>query len=105
MPSPAAIDLAGALPKRTALPSRSPIALALRVSIGALPEPSGANQVRCAPVIAPEIGDGGDHRWPGFGRAMIVGPVVAARMEAEVSGSVQSRNAAMTRDTSLRWCR
>jgi len=57
--------------------------------------------VRCEPGAmragdpAFEIGDGGDHRWPGFGRAMIVGPVVAARMEAEVSGSVQSRNAAI----------
>ena len=39
-------------PMRTAAPSRSPIALR-GVSIGALSEPSGASQVRCAPVILP----------------------------------------------------
>ena len=48
MPSPAA-NTSPATPKRTACPRRSPIAR-LGVSIGALPEPSGASQVRCAPV-------------------------------------------------------
>ena len=43
---------------------------------------------------AVEIGDGGDHRRPGLGRRVCVGPVVAARMEAEAAGSVQSRDAA-----------
>ena len=48
IPSPAAIT-STATPKRTACPRRSPIAR-LGVSIGALPEPFGASQVRCAPV-------------------------------------------------------
>lgn len=42
-----------------------------------------------------EISDGSDHRRPSLRRGMLVGPVVAAWMEAEVSGSVQSRNAAI----------
>ena len=45
--------------------------------------------------LAVEIGDSGDHRGPGLGRRIGVWPVVAARMEAEASGSVQSRNAAL----------
>ena len=45
--------------------------------------------------LAVEIGDSGDHRGPGLGRRIGVWPVVAAGMEAEASGSVQSRNAAV----------
>ena len=45
--------------------------------------------------MAGEIGDGGDHRRPGLGRAVLVRPIVAARVEAQASGSVQSRNAAI----------
>ena len=45
--------------------------------------------------LAVEIGDSGDHRGPGLGRRTGVWPVVAAGMEAEASGSVQSRNAAV----------
>ena len=80
-------------PKRTALPSRSPIARR-GVSIGALPsrtrsKPSGSSQVRCTPVIRPvEIGDAGDHRRPGFGRQMFVRPIVAAWMEAQAATMV-----------------
>jgi hypothetical protein len=36
---------------------------------------------------AGKIGDGGDHRWPGLGRRMLVRPVVAAWMEAQRFGS------------------
>src|SRR5581483_9242523 len=43
---------------------------------------------------AVEIGDGGDHGGPSLGRGMLIGPVVAARVEAQRSGSVQRRNAA-----------
>jgi hypothetical protein len=43
---------------------------------------------------AVEIGDGGDHGGPGLGLGMLVRPVVAARVEAQRTGSVQSRNAA-----------
>ena len=43
---------------------------------------------------AAEIGDGGDHRRPGFGGHVWMRTIVAARMEAEASGFVQSRNAA-----------
>src|SRR5208283_1281899 len=39
--------------------------------------------------------DSGDHRGPGLGRRIGVWPVVAAGMEAQASGSVQSRNAAV----------
>ena len=54
--------------------------LALRVSIGALSEPSGEarSDAVSAGDRALQIGDGGDHRRPGLGRAMIVGPVIAA---------------------------
>ena len=44
--------------------------------------------------LAVEIGDGCDHRRPGLGRRMSIRPVVAAWVELEASGSVQSRNAA-----------
>ena len=44
-----------------------------------------------------EIGDGSDHRRPGLGRAVFVRPIVAARVEAEASGSVQNRNAAIAK--------
>ena len=65
------------------------------VSIGALPlarriEPGAVR----AGDTAVEIGDGGDHRRPGLGRSIVVGPIVAARMEAQRCASVQSRNAA-----------
>src|SRR6267142_2025455 len=57
MPSPATSMSSSAKPKRTALPSRSPIARR-GVSIGALPSrirsnPSGSSHVRCTPVIRP----------------------------------------------------
>ena len=42
---------------------------------------------------AAKIGDGGDHRRPGLCRAVLVRPVVAAGVETERPGSVQSRNA------------
>jgi hypothetical protein len=48
----------------------------------------------CAGELAVKIGDGGDHCGPGLGRTVLVGPIVAARVEAQRSGSVQSRNAA-----------
>ncbi len=51
MPSPAAITSCDT-PNRTAWPRRSPIAR-LGVSTGALPLPSSASQVRCAPVMRP----------------------------------------------------
>ena len=44
--------------------------------------------------LAVEIGDRGDHRRPGLGRRVGIGPIVAARVKAQASGSVQSRNAA-----------
>ena len=43
---------------------------------------------------AVEIGDGGDHRRPGLGRRVCVGPIVAARMEAQAVGAVQGSDAA-----------
>ena len=51
IPSPTAMTLEG-LPKRTAWPSSSPMALR-GVAIGALPLPSEASQVRCAPHCRP----------------------------------------------------
>jgi hypothetical protein len=45
--------------------------------------------------MAGEIGDGGDHRGPGFRGLMLVRSVVAARVEAQRFGSVQGRNAAV----------
>jgi hypothetical protein len=45
--------------------------------------------------LAVKIGDGGDHGRPSLGRRVMVGPVIAARVEAQVRGSVQSRNAAI----------
>ena len=44
---------------------------------------------------AVEIGDAGDHRRPGLGRRVVVWPIVAARVEAQAAGFVQSRNAAI----------
>src|SRR6266404_5819122 len=44
---------------------------------------------------AAEIGDGCDHRRPALGRTMLVRPVEASRMEAQRSGSVQCRDAAV----------
>ena len=95
MPSPAAMT-SPATPKRTALPSRSPIAR-LGVSIGALSRrPIGSSQVRCTPVILPSRS---------VTAAIIAGqvsvgescvrPIVAARMEAQASDAVQSRDAAI----------
>jgi hypothetical protein len=46
--------------------------------------------------MAGKIGDGGDHRRPRLGRAVLVRPMVTARMETQASGSVQKRNAAIT---------
>ena len=43
---------------------------------------------------AGEIGDGGDHGRPGFGGRFRMRTIVAAWMEAEASGFVQSHNAA-----------
>ena len=37
-----------------------------------------------------EIRDAGDHRRPGFGRQMVVGPIVAARMEAQAATMVDA---------------
>jgi hypothetical protein len=39
-----------------------------------------------------EVGDGSDHRGPGLARAGPLGPVVAARVESQGPGFVQSRN-------------
>ena len=76
-----------ATPKRTAWPSRSPIARR-GVSIGALPrrvaEAAGSSQVRCTPVSAArEIGDGGDHGRPCLRGLVLVGPIVAVGVEAQ----------------------
>jgi hypothetical protein len=32
-----------------------------------------------------EVGDGGDHRRPGFGRRMLIRSIVATRMEAQAA--------------------
>ena len=45
--------------------------------------------------LAVEIGDGGDQRRPGLDRRAIVRPIVTTRMEAQISGFVESVNAAM----------
>ena len=45
--------------------------------------------------LAVEIGDGGDQRRPGLDRRAIVRPIVTTRMEAQISGFVESGNAAM----------
>ena len=44
--------------------------------------------------LAVEIGDGRDHRRPGLGRRIAVRTIVAAWVEAQACGSVQSRDAA-----------
>lgn len=43
------------------------------------------------------IGDGRDHRGPGFRRTVLVRAIVAARVETQVSGFVRSRNAAFAK--------
>ena len=50
---------------------------------------------------AGKVGDGGDQRRPDLGRRVGIGPVVAAGMETERSGFVQSRNAAFAQ---VRFC-
>src|SRR3546814_14255437 len=44
-----------------------------------------------------EIGDGSDHRRPGLCRAVVVRRIVAERMEAMASGTVQNRQDAMAK--------
>ena len=53
-------------------------------SMGALPLPSRASQVRCTPVTMPdEVGDGGDQGGPRLERRVVVSAVVAGGMEAQ----------------------
>jgi hypothetical protein len=66
------------------------------VSTGALPKPSGASQVRCAPVMrSAMIGHGGDHRRPGLSRRTVVRAIVAARMKPQRARIVDSLDAAI----------
>ena len=59
-----------------------------------LAEPNAIKAVRIEPGAvhagdpAIEVGDAGDHRRPGFGRQVLVRPIVAARMEAQAATMV-----------------
>ena len=54
-----------------------------------------------AGYLAGEVGDGGDQRRPDLGRRIGIGPVIAAGVEAQRCGIVQSRNAALAQ---IRFC-
>ena len=51
-----------------------------------------------------KVGNSGDHRRPGLGRRVRIGPVVAAWMETEIGGSVQSRKCRVVANTFPRLC-
>ena len=42
---------------------------------------------------AAEVGHGGDHRRPALGRHVAIGAIIAVRVEMQISGSAQSRDA------------
>ena len=50
---------------------------------------------------AVKISDARDHRRPGLSRRIVVGAIVAARVEAQAAGFVQRRNAAIAQ---IRFC-
>src|SRR3546814_4192227 len=75
---------------------RPPRRVDLRLAAHRLGKAAGIEPGAVRPgQMSRDIGDGSDHRRPGLGRAVVVRPIVAARMEAQASGSVQNRNAAI----------